>query len=111
MLSGLRHRTVLSSATILGLLAAAGCGGDGDSGGGGDDGLGEEVTVQNMEPNPAWEGEDIELEFWTFVDAHSDYMINRAEEFNAANSDYNILLQTSSAAYADMHGVTSRCTR
>jgi arabinosaccharide transport system substrate-binding protein len=103
MSRSLRHRTLLSSATVIGLLVAAGCGGDGDSGGGEGDGLGEEVTVQNMEPNPAWEGEDIELEFWTFVDAHSDYMINRAEEFNATNSDYNILLQTSSANYADMH--------
>jgi arabinosaccharide transport system substrate-binding protein len=94
---------VLGPVAVLSLATAVACGGDGDNGGGGEEAAGEEVTVQNMEPNPAWEGEDIELEFWTFVDAHTDFMISRAEEFNATNTQYNILLQTSTAEYADMH--------
>jgi arabinosaccharide transport system substrate-binding protein len=100
MRNGFEHRVGFSSALVLALVVAAGCGG-----GGGDAGTeaGEEVTVRNMEPDPSWPGEDIELEFWTFVDAHTDYMINRAEEFNATNTDYNILLRASTANYDDMH--------
>lgn len=94
------RRALLSSAVVLGLMVAAGGCGD-DNGDGGE--LGEEVTIRNMEPDPSWEGTDIELEFWTFVDAHTDFMIRRAEEFNAANSDYNILLRTSTADYQQMH--------
>jgi arabinosaccharide transport system substrate-binding protein len=92
---------VLSSAVILGLVLAAGCGG-GDGGSGGDE-LGEDVTVRDMEPDPSWQGENIELEFWTFVDAHTDFMINRAVEFNETNTEYNILLKASTADYQDMH--------
>jgi arabinosaccharide transport system substrate-binding protein len=95
-----RRRLLLHSAAIFGLLAATGCGGGGGDGDGG--GL-EGATVREMESNPDWPGEDIELEFWTFVDAHADFMINRAEEFNAANTEYNILLRASTAEYEPMH--------
>jgi arabinosaccharide transport system substrate-binding protein len=95
------RRLVLSAAAILGLVVSvAGCGG-GDGGGGGG-GL-EGASVREMESNPDWPGEDIELEFWTFVDAHTDFMIRRAEEFNAANDQYNILIRASTAEYAEMH--------
>jgi arabinosaccharide transport system substrate-binding protein len=98
--SGNTHRAALSAVAILGLVAAtAGCGGGGGDGGGGLEG----ATVREMESNPDWPGEDIELEFWTFVDNHADFLIQRAEEFNATNTQYNILLDTSSAEYEIMH--------
>jgi arabinosaccharide transport system substrate-binding protein len=56
-----------------------------------------------MEADPNDPGENIELEFWTFVDNHTDFLINRAEEFNAANDQYNVLLRASTAEYAEMH--------
>jgi arabinosaccharide transport system substrate-binding protein len=97
-----RRRLMLGSAGVLGLTAAGCGGGDGDGGGGGD-GL-EGASVREMQPDPSWQGENIELEFWTFVDAHTDFMIARAEEFNAANTQYNILLRASTAEYEEMHG-------
>jgi arabinosaccharide transport system substrate-binding protein len=96
------YRKMLSYAAVLGVLAAtAACGGGGGDGGGGG-GL-EGASVQVMEADPADPGENIELEFWTFVDNHADYLIARAEEFNATDSPYNILLRTSSAEYESMH--------
>jgi arabinosaccharide transport system substrate-binding protein len=94
-------RRVLSAVAITTVLAVASCG-DGGEDGGGDEAAGA-VTVRDMEPDPSWPGENIDLEFWTFVDAHTDYMISWAEEFNAENTEYNILLKTSTAEYADMH--------
>lgn len=94
------RRRALAVVALTVVLAATSCG-DGDGGDGAGDEPAGETTV--MEKDPSWQGEDIELEFWTFVDAHTDYMINRAEEFNAENNDYNILLRASTADYADMH--------
>ncbi|WP_129667642.1 ABC transporter substrate-binding protein [Phytoactinopolyspora endophytica] len=102
-----RRFLALGSAIVLGAAAVAACGGDDgpsvadlDAEGGED---GAEATERAMESDPEWEGEDIELEFWTFVDAHTDFMMARAEEFNAANSDYNIILEASTADYEEMH--------
>jgi arabinosaccharide transport system substrate-binding protein len=83
---------------LLGLAAVAGCTDDGAPGG-----PGGGTTDRVMEPDPNDPGENIELEFWTFVDNHTDFLINRAEEFNAANDRYNVLLRASTADYAEMH--------
>jgi arabinosaccharide transport system substrate-binding protein len=87
---------VLSCVLVAGLIATAACGSD-ESG----DRLEGESTV--MESNPSWEGEDIELEFWTFVNNHAEFLVNRAIEFNETNSEYNILLNAVTADYGDMH--------
>lgn len=107
---------------VFGLLAAA-CGGGGevigaDPGGTdaepgvspeagaaeGEDAQPTETVVEMvMEPNPDDEGENIELTFWTFVDAHADFMIEQAEAFNAQSSDYNVLLNASVASFDEMH--------
>lgn len=79
---------------IAGLLVAAACGSGGDDSpadGGGDGGAAN------------GERQDIELEFWTFVDAHTDFMQARADEFNEQNDDYNIILNASTADFEDMH--------
>ncbi|NED97774.1 carbohydrate ABC transporter substrate-binding protein [Phytoactinopolyspora alkaliphila] len=90
-----------------GLLAATGCsGGDGGNSIADLDSAeadGGATDQQTMEADPGHEGEDVELEFWTFVDAHTDFMMARAEEFNEANSDYNIVLNASTADYEEMH--------
>jgi arabinosaccharide transport system substrate-binding protein len=102
MSSRYTHQRVLCTAAILGLVAAvAGCGGGGDGGGGAEDLEG--AAVREMQADPNDPGENIELEFWTFVDNHADFLIQRAEAFNAENDQYNILLRTSSAEYAPMH--------
>jgi arabinooligosaccharide transport system substrate-binding protein len=97
-----RRRLMLGSAGILGLTAGGGCGGGGDGDGGGGADL-EGAAVREMQPDPSWQGEQVQLEFWTFVDAHTDFMIARAEEFNAANDQYAILLRASTAEYEPMH--------
>jgi arabinooligosaccharide transport system substrate-binding protein len=96
------NRRLLTVAAVVGLLAAAtGCGGGG--GGGDSDTNLEGAAVQEMEADPNDPGENIELEFWTFVDNHANFLIQRAEEFNAQNDEYNILLRASTAEYAPMH--------
>ncbi|NEE03491.1 ABC transporter substrate-binding protein [Phytoactinopolyspora halotolerans] len=107
-LTRIRRSLALGSAAILSAAAIAACGGDSPSisdldseGGEGEEG--GETAEREMESEEGWEGEDIELEFWTFVDAHTDFMIARAEEFNEANSDYNIILNASTADYEEMH--------
>ncbi|WP_162449791.1 ABC transporter substrate-binding protein [Phytoactinopolyspora mesophila] len=81
----------LSSVLILGLAFATACGGDDGGNPSGDSGQG------------GGEGQDIELEFWTFVDAHTDFMQARADEFNAQNDEYNIVLDASVADFEEMH--------
>jgi arabinooligosaccharide transport system substrate-binding protein len=96
-----RRRLMLGSAGMLGLSAVGACGGDDDGGGGGANLEG--AAVREMQPDPAWQGEQVQLEFWTFVDAHADFLIARAEEFNASNDQYAILLRASTAEYEPMH--------
>jgi arabinosaccharide transport system substrate-binding protein len=62
----------------------------------------EEITEFTMEAGDT-PGENIELEFWTFVDDHAEFLIAQAEEFNQDNEDWNIIIHASSIAYAEMH--------
>ncbi|WP_129667641.1 ABC transporter substrate-binding protein [Phytoactinopolyspora endophytica] len=97
-----RLKLLLLSIIAAGATVLAAC----DSGGSVSDlegEEGEENEEQAMEVDPEHEGEEVELEFWTFVDAHADFMMERAEEFNAENSDYNIVINASVADYEDMH--------
>ena len=100
-LTTIRRGLSLGSVILLGLVASVAC----TAGGG--DGTGapadSESTDRVMEADPNDPGENIELTFWTFVDAHIDFMFNRAEEFNAANDQVNVLLRASTAEYAEMH--------
>lgn len=99
-----RRRTPrLSVALAAGLLVAAGCGG-GDDGSVGDEAdLGEDAESSEMESDPDNPGEDIELEFWTFVDNHADFLIAQAERFNEENDNYNIIIKSSTAEFGEMH--------
>jgi hypothetical protein len=42
-----------------------------------------DVEVIEMEVDPDHEGEVIELEYWSFIDTHVEFLTRRAEEFNA----------------------------
>ncbi|AYY14075.1 carbohydrate ABC transporter substrate-binding protein [Actinobacteria bacterium YIM 96077] len=98
------RRPWLGSVPVFAVLAlvAAGCAGeDGNSIAELEEG--EDTERQAMEADPEHEGEDVELEFWTFVDAHTDFMMARAEEFNEQNSEYNIILDASTADFEEMH--------
>ncbi|HEX6194764.1 MAG TPA: ABC transporter substrate-binding protein [Jiangellaceae bacterium] len=103
MLALTRRRWLgFGSIMIAGTLLATACGGgDGGDATGSEDGAPEDVD-SDVEVTTA-EGEDVELEFWTFVDAHADFMLERANEFNEANDEYNIILEASSADFEEMH--------
>jgi arabinosaccharide transport system substrate-binding protein len=92
----------LAAVAALSLVVAACGSGDGDNGDDNGDSVAEPGD-EGTEPDSSNEGEDIELEFWTFVDAHTDFMLARAEEFNEANTDYNIILNATTADFEEMH--------
>ncbi len=94
-----RRQLGVSCVLTLALVSTAACGGGGEEALTGD----TDEDNQVMESDPSDEGEDIELEFWTFVDAHTDFMVSRAEEFNAENDEYNIILNASTADFEEMH--------
>lgn len=114
--------------SLVGLMAfaliVAACGedlaedGDGDSdpaeeGGGGEEEEEEEAAGDEEVEEQSFEmeatdtpGEDIELEFWTFVDLHAEFLIDQAERFNEENEDYNIILDATSISFDEMHDRT-----
>lgn len=47
--------------------------------------------------------ETVQLTFWTFVDAHADYFLDRAAEFNELNPDINLQLEPVVLPYQEMH--------
>lgn len=52
---------------------------------------------------PAAAQQTVRLTFWTFVDAHADYYLARAEEFNAQNPGVRLELEAVSLPYREMH--------
>jgi arabinosaccharide transport system substrate-binding protein len=46
---------------------------------------------------------DVELTFWTFVDAHADFMEGQAKEYNKANSGPDITVKSTTSEYDAMH--------
>jgi arabinosaccharide transport system substrate-binding protein len=101
-LTNARRAVRLSVALTAGLLVAAGCGGDDDGSIGEEAEPGQEESSE-MQANPDDEGEDVELEFWTFVDNHADFLIAQAERFNEENDQYNIILNATTIEFAEMH--------
>jgi arabinosaccharide transport system substrate-binding protein len=51
----------------------------------------------------AAEVQEIDLTFWTFVDAHADFFLKQAERFNAAHPEVVIKLEPTVIDYQDMH--------
>lgn len=70
-----------------------------------------EVAVQEEEvaaeapaaEAPAAEAQEINLTFWTFVDAHADYYLKQVERFNAEHTDVKVNLEATSIPYNEMH--------
>jgi arabinosaccharide transport system substrate-binding protein len=56
-----------------------------------------------MEVDPNDPGEPVELSFWTFVNNHADFLIAKAEEFNAQNDEFNVIINASVGEYAPHH--------
>jgi arabinosaccharide transport system substrate-binding protein len=84
-------------------MVVASCGGDGEGDTGGEVGADQDAESSDMASNPDNPGEDIELEFWTFVDNHADFLIAQAERFNEENDDYNILISSTTINFGEMH--------
>lgn len=51
----------------------------------------------------AFAQETVRLTFWTFVDAHADYFLARAREFDEMRPDINFQLEAVSMPYQEMH--------
>lgn len=47
--------------------------------------------------------QEVKLTFWTFVEAHADYIKSAVEEFNKANPDVKLVLEASTYPYEEMH--------
>jgi arabinosaccharide transport system substrate-binding protein len=93
----------LGVALAAGVMVVASCGGDGEGDTGGEVGADQDAESSDMASNPDNPGEDIELEFWTFVDNHADFLIAQAERFNEENDDYNILISSTTINFGEMH--------
>jgi arabinosaccharide transport system substrate-binding protein len=93
----------LGVALAAGVMVLASCGGDGEGDTGGEVGADQDAESSDMASNPDNPGEDIELEFWTFVDNHADFLIAQAERFNEENDDYNILISSTTINFGEMH--------
>ena len=53
--------------------------------------------------SPASAQETVRLTFWTFVDAHADYFLARAREFDEMHPEINFQLEAVSMPYQEMH--------
>lgn len=94
-----RNRRFLVLATVLALVIAA-CGGDGTT----------ETTVSPTDETSAGDddgsgsgGEVVDLTFWTFVQAHADFIESRAADYNESQSDVEIRIESTSIDWDDMH--------
>ncbi len=52
---------------------------------------------------PAAEAQEVTLTFWTFVDAHTDFLQQQAERFNAEHPEVKLTLEATTIDYTDMH--------
>jgi arabinosaccharide transport system substrate-binding protein len=52
---------------------------------------------------PAAEAKEVTLTFWTFVDAHTDFMQKQVERFNAEHPEVKLKLEPTTIAYQEMH--------
>ncbi len=77
------------------VLVVSACGG---SSGGGSDTTGGSGTT-----TASGEARTVDLTFWTFVEAHAEFLQSQAEEWNAANPDVQINIEASTQDYTVMH--------
>lgn len=92
----------------LALIGTACGGGEGLTVEGAEDASGDPAATAapeeiGMEVDPNDPGEPIELSFWTFVNNHADFLIAKAEEFNAQNDEFNVIINASVAEFAPHH--------
>ena len=62
-----------------------------------------EKPAEQVEEAPAAEVKEVNLTFWTFVDAHADFFLQQAERFNAANPGVKVTIEPTTIAYQEMH--------
>lgn len=89
-----RTRSLVALLIAIGLLVGA-CGNGGGTGEDTDDTSG--TTAVGGEPRT------VDLTFWTFVDAHAQFMEAQAEEWNAANPNTQITISATTQDYTVMH--------
>ena len=63
----------------------------------------QEGEAAVAEEAPAAEPKEVTLTFWTFVDAHTDFLQKQIERFNAAHPEVVLKLEPTTIAYQEMH--------
>lgn len=61
------------------------------------------VSCLALAASPASAQETVRLTFWTFVDAHADFFLDRAREFNELRPDIDFQLETVVMPFQEMH--------
>ncbi len=61
------------------------------------------VSCLALAASPASAQETVRLTFWTFVDAHTDFFLDRAREFNELRPDIDFQLETVVMPFQEMH--------
>jgi arabinosaccharide transport system substrate-binding protein len=96
-----RYLRILVMVVVLGMVVAA-CGGEtGSDTTGAPDAPGETEAPGDEEPSSG--GEVVDLTFWTFVQAHADFIESQAAEYNASQSEVEIRIESTSIDWDDMH--------
>ena len=70
---------------------------------GGSSGGGSDTTGGSGTTTASGEARTVDLTFWTFVEAHAEFLQSQAEEWNAANPDVQINIEASTQDYTVMH--------
>jgi arabinosaccharide transport system substrate-binding protein len=103
----LKKRALLPLIMVLTLLLVSACGG-GAAPAPPAESQPAEQPAEAAEEAPAEEAaeaeaKEVNLTFWTFVDAHADFFNRQAERFNAAHPEVKIILEPTVIDYNEMH--------
>ena len=63
----------------------------------------EEAPAEQAAEASAAEAQEVTLTFWTFVDAHTDFLQKQVERFNAEHPEVKLKLEPTTIAYQEMH--------
>jgi arabinosaccharide transport system substrate-binding protein len=99
----LKRKALLLITLITLLLLVAACGGAAPTAQPEAPAAAQEAPAEQPAEAPAAEVKEVNLTFWTFVDAHADFFLRQAERFNAAHPEVKVTLEPTTIDYQDMH--------
>ena len=98
----LKKKVMLLLLIVIMLVAVAACGGAAPAPPA-ESQPAEKPAEQAEEAPAAAEPQEVNLTFWTFVDAHADFFNRQAERFNAEHPEVKITLDPTVIDYQEMH--------